>query len=173
MGCLVCPALLRVTFFSSILSLSIKKKKFHSSFFAKWIVIMEVATPFPGHNPCTKLYLMEKQETMELEALKFRMKDFSFCLGILGLKVYHSAPQFTCFSWSLLSYWWPDKSWWWEWLNFKMQALGIPCDYMVQPQADEASQICTWQMKQLRLEKLGAAKDHRVEEGLGPWMSGS
>lgn len=35
---------------------------------------MEVATPFPGHNPYTELYLKEKHETMELEALKFRIK---------------------------------------------------------------------------------------------------
>lgn len=59
---------------------------------------MQVATQFPGHSPCSKLYLREKHETMVLQALKFRMKHFTFCPGCAGsesLTIPHlSSPAF-------------------------------------------------------------------------------
>ena len=56
---------------------------------------MQVATQFPGHNPCSKLYLREKHETMVLQVLKFRMKHFSFYSRSESLTIPHlSSPAF-------------------------------------------------------------------------------
>lgn len=139
------PSSAQSCFLSPILPLVIKKK-ISIALSLQCIVIIEVATPFPWHNPHTTLYLMEKHdETMELDAFKFRIMSFRFCpryFGSLSLTIAHcGSPAFLglCSLAGHLTNPGNGNGW-----NSKLQFFRTPTDHMVQPEADETSQTCTW-----------------------------